>query len=230
MTARAALLVLAAAACGDMGKDPSLIDGPRVLAMRAVPRSVPTSGDVALEALVVGSTGAPEWSACATDWLPADALVCPAGAATLGSGSPLVADAATLQAAPNVAIALPDARPAVLRLATDSTSQPAFPHPEVTALVTDTGPLPATVAPGATLVLVPETTNPATTERVATFLATDGGIEPYRTITTDTAATRLTAATWTAPDTAGPVTLYVVVRDTAGGVGWRSAAIDVVAP
>ena len=36
-----------------------------------------------------------------------------------------------------------------------------------------------------------------------------------------------TTNTWTAPSTAGTVTLWVVLRDSRGGIGWKSYRVAV---
>ena len=57
------------------------------------------------------------------------------------------------------------------------------------------------------------------TMRLAWF-ATAGTIASDRTGREATDATTFSENTWTAPDTAGPVSLWIVLRDDRGGVGW----------
>ena len=61
-----------------------------------------------------------------------------------------------------------------------------------------------------------------------TFFATAGEISSLRS--TDTTATGQSAETWvewTAPDDAGPVQLWVVLRDGRGGVAWLARTVQV---
>lgn len=216
-TCRAAAL-LGVIGCGDMGAEPSLLDEPRVLALQATPRAIPTSGTVVLDALVHAGAGL-TWSACAAPWQPSVPLKCATGAIPLGVGAPItVAFPADLDTV-YVQLAVDGGTPAVLRL---TRSDDVSANPAVTALrVEDDSPLPGTLGVSKTLLVEAVAENPDGSELVTTYFTTGGKVDPWHTLA-------LGAATWTAPAEPGPVTLTAVVRDANGGVGWRSESVEVV--
>lgn len=59
------------------------------------------------------------------------------------------------------------------------------------------------------------------------WYATDGIFEDARTGRDADDPKRTSDNTWTAPDDAGPVTIWVVLRDDRGGTSWTTVAIDV---
>ena len=128
---------------------------------------------------------------------------------------------------------------ATLNLRT-SAGRPANLNPALDAVAADGAPLAAdgstAVRAGAKVRLSPvpaagaaEETANGPERLVFSFYATDGDIDSLRT-------TSLTAdgievdpeVDWTAPKTAGPVQLWVVVRDGRGGVGWLARTVQVV--
>lgn len=211
----------AVSACSDMGPDPSLLDGPRVLAIRASPRVIPDAGGlVTLEVLAYSATTA-SWQGCETPWQPADegaTLVCRSGPLLLGTGNPLTV---TLPASIDtlyVRVDAGEALPAVLRLTAGEDDRP---NPEVTAIrKADDGELPAALVAEEQLTLKAVATNPAGGDLVTTFYTTGGGVDPWRAVAPD-------GATLTAPTDPGAFDVIAVVRDTAGGVGWRRETLQV---
>lgn len=106
---RRALLTLGLAGCAPtFDADPAVIDGPRVLAVRATPAEAAPGETVALEALVVGAAAPPRWAWCTAPRPAAEARVAaagclegePAALQPLGAGAtltaPLPADACAL--------------------------------------------------------------------------------------------------------------------------------------
>ena len=223
-----AALGLVAAAC-DMGVvEPSLLDGPQILAARTTPRSAAAGEPIVLEALVRGDDATLTWRACAAPWQATgaygpdsdgDALTCPTDALSLGVGNPL---AVTLpEALDGVAWArldLEGAVPAVLEVG----AWPEEAHPEVTGILAAGGAeLPSAVGPGVELDLVLEATDPLGEGLTATWFTTAGAVEPWRTTGAGGPVLEVPV------DADGAIEVLAVVRDGAGGVGWASATIAV---
>ncbi len=212
-------------ACDDMGVDPSLLSGPRVLAIRAEPRVLPEAdapdAPVMLEALVHDATSF-DWQLCAAPWQGADngaSLACASGAVAIGTGNPMIFTPPDELDSFYVLLTAGEALPAVLRL-TRSADAP-LPNPEVTALQTEDGsPLPTSLTPEQALAIDVVATNPSETELVATLYTTGGGIDPWRSVLPS-------GSTITAPAEPGPFKVTAVVRDEAGGTGWRTETIEV---
>jgi hypothetical protein len=208
-----------------MGVDPSLLSGPRVLAIRAEPRVLPSAdapdAPVTLEALVHEGTTF-EWQLCAAPWQGTDSgasLACATGAVAMGSGNPITFTPPDDLDSFYVLLEAGEALPAVLRLTRSSDA--ALPNPEVTAIRKQDGSaLPKTVVAQEALSLEVTATNPADTELVATFFTTGGGFDPWRSVLPS-------GSTLTAPAEPGPFTITAVIRDTAGGVGWRTETLEV---
>lgn len=59
------------------------------------------------------------------------------------------------------------------------------------------------------------------------WYATTGGWDVARTGRSETDPARSSENTWTAPDTPGPATLWIVVRDDRGGIAWRQLHVRV---
>ena len=212
-------LAVAGAACADGGAQPWLLQGPRVLAIRADPVALPTGEPVVLEALAHATTEFTWWG-CSQPWIAQADPVCPSGALALGSGNPVTVDPPA--GAPALYVRL-DARgpsgraePAIVRLQAGATGR----NPLV-AIEQDSGAaVPATLAKAADIRLRPRVPGGSPTGAFTTFYATGGTFSPWRTVGSD-------ASRWQAPELPGPVTVTVIVRDGQGGVGWQSATVAV---
>jgi hypothetical protein len=211
---------LLTAACNMGPVEPSLLDGPRVLAVQSTPRSLVGGAPHAITALLWEVPGPLAWQTCPAPWIPGEAITCPTDPVPVGSENPL-----TLVAPPGV-------ERLWLRLDADAaaglppTIRPLgdfgdAPNPTVVSLQTPEGPLPATLRAGATLQLRAVLTDPLGEGLVTNFFTTGGLFEPWRT--RDDGLTTLEA-----PATPGPLTLIAVTRDAATGVGWLQVTLDVV--
>ena len=232
MTTRSPLLPLIAlvaglAGCDDMATEPSMLDAPRFLAVRATPPALAPAADVTLEALT-WEIDTVRWDACPTPWAPTSPLSCAAGAVPLGVGNPITftpPDGLAQLWIKAEADGAPDVLPMIATLATDGPAA----NPTILGVAPAEGALPAAVAPGATLplraLLGPATPVPdgADPRRVVSFYTSAGAFDPYRTF--DDGETALLA-----PDAPTTAELRVVVRDAAGGTGWYATTIAVEAP
>lgn len=63
---------------------------------------------------------------------------------------------------------------------------------------------------------------------MATFFTTAGRLDAASNGRAADDETTQVRNRWTAPDTPGPATVWVVARDDRGAVSWRELAIDVV--
>lgn len=214
------IVAVAAVGCADSGAQPSLLEGPRVLAIRADPVALPAEGPVVLEALAHATTEF-TWRGCVLPWTAQTDPVCLGGELALGTGNPVTIDPPASLSALHVRL---DARgpkgvaePAILRLQAGAKGV----NPTVELETASGVALPDGVAKGGTVRLRPRVAGGALADGVNTFFATTGEFSPWHTLGSD-------ASTWTVPGLPGPATVTVVVRDGAGGVGWRSAAIEVL--
>lgn len=218
-----AAAALALTACGDMPVEPSLLEGPRILAIKATPRTLMPGGEHQLELLAHDvPADALSWRACPAPWVPEGAdLVCPTSASTtgldLGSGTTLT------MAAPEDVDAwwlLVDAgeltTPAVLELSTGEAAD----HPSIDGIEA-VGADGLSVPAGGTLDLRAVMSNRLGRGKLLTSFFTQAGLfEPWRTF--DGAPT-----TFEAPEEPGAVEILVVIRDESAGVDWRAATIEV---
>jgi len=224
-----ALLALAtlAAACDDMATEPSMLDAPRLLALRATPPNLASGGEVVLEALTWDIADV-RWEACATAWAPTSPLSCPTGALALGAGNPLTValpEGATALWIKAEAVEAPEVLPAIVALSSDGPTE----NPTLAGLVDADGAPLGAVAPGAEVALhavlgaptaVPDGADP---RRVVSYFTSAGAFDPFRAF--DEGLT-----TFLAPDAPATAEVRVVVRDAAGGTGWYATTLAVEAP
>lgn len=209
----------AATACQSDGSRPSLLDAPRVLAVRMEPVALPSGATGTVEVLAHDVTGV-VWQGCATPWTAQAEPACRTGAWPLGTGAkltvPVPAGLTTLHLRVDAHGPSGQAQPAIARWS----AQAAGSNPEV---------LVAAVAPTVGLLAAPvsgqlamrgSTPGGASASATHTWFATAGEFLPWRT-------RGESATTWSAPTVAGPVTLVCVSRDGLGGVGWHQWSLDV---
>jgi hypothetical protein len=213
------ILAMVGVACADSGAQPWLLEGPRVLAIRAEPVALPKGEPVVLEALAHAVTQF-TWRGCVLPWVPEVDPICPSGAVALGSGNPVTIDPPAGATVLHVRLDArsPDgsAEPAILRLQAGAKGS----NLSVTLQQEGGEALPDRVTKTATLKLRSSVPGGAPAGAFNTFYATGGDFAPWRTLGSD-------ASSWQAPDLAGPVTVTVIVRDGQGGVGWQRATLTV---
>lgn len=215
-------LLLAVAACDDMGAEPSMLDAPRFLAIRATPGALAPGGELTLEALG-WQVDAVTWAACATAWAPTDPPSCPTGELALGTGNPLTV-AAPADLDPLWVRATAAAPEGVLPIVRALGSDARADNPEVLALDDGDGPLPAAVATGAEQTVRARLSAPVgDDERVVSYYTSAGSFTPFRLYGEG-------PTTLTAPDAAAEATIIAVVRDAVGGTGWLTTTLRVGAP
>jgi len=222
LLAAAVSFVFLYSACDDMGAEPSMLDAPRFLAVRATPGALTPGESLTVEALGWQIDGV-SWTGCATAFAPTDPPSCPAGPIALGEGNPLTfvapADVDPLWVRAD-ATSPTGVLPIIRAFASDAPAD----NPEVTAIEAADGPLPASIAPAteqsvrARLTLVD-----AETEPIVSYYTSTGSFEPFRLY--GEGETTLTAGA-----AATEATIIAVVRDDAGGTGWLSTTLRVEAP
>lgn len=216
----AMIVAATAVACAASGARPSLLQGPRVLAIRADPVALPAQGPVVLEALTHAATEF-KWRGCVLPWSAATDPVCPGGELALGTGNPVTIDPPANLSVLHVRL---DSRgpagvaePAILRLQAGAKGV----NPVVELELATGLALPAGVVKAGSVRLRSRVAGGVLADGVNTFFATAGEFSPWHTLRAD-------VSTWAVPGLPGAATLTVVVRDGAGGVGWRSAAVEVL--
>lgn len=214
------LVALLAAGCNMGPVEPSLLDGPRVLAVQSTPRSLIAGQAHEITALVWDVDEPLTWQTCPAPWIPGETITCPTDPIPAGSGNPLTLLAPAgleklwLRLDAGEASGLP---PTIRPLGAFGDA----PNPTVVALATPDGPLPTSIKAGATLQLRAVLADPVGEGLVTNFFTTGGLFEPWRT--RDDGLTTLEA-----PTTPGPLTLIAVTRDAAAGVGWLEVTLEVV--
>ncbi|TNF25456.1 MAG: hypothetical protein EP329_23065 [Deltaproteobacteria bacterium] len=217
----AAFLALVATGCDDMGAEPSMLDEPRFLAVRATPGALTPGGPLTLEALAWEVDGV-TWTGCATAFAPTDPPSCPTGALPIGEGNPL-----TLTAPEGVdplwvraeATAAADVLPIVRAVRSGAPTD----NPVISAIEGADGPLPASLAPGATLALRARLDVTEPDAHIVSYYTSAGSFEPFRLYGEG-------VTTLTAPAAPGEATVIAVVRDPDGGTDWLSTTLTVGAP
>lgn len=209
----------AATACQADDSRPSLLDTPRVLAVRTDPVALPAGGVGVVEVLAHDATQV-QWRGCATPWTADADPACRTGAWPLGAGA-------------SVNVAVPAGLGTLyLRIDANGPNGPAPPavarwsafasgtnHPvQVTAV--ETGQLLDAASAGGRLVLRAASATAANVEQTRTWYATAGDFLPWRT-------RGATPTTWSAPAQAGKAVLVCVSRDGLGGVGWSKWDLNV---
>lgn len=206
------LCATASAGCNDGPVEPSLVVGPRVLAVRQV-------GDddrVVVEALAPYATEF-LWSACPAPFLPGLEPTCPVPVQTLDGTNPLVLDASVagsgLWLRLDARSAEESALPTVVRLRPDI---PAAAESTVLAVDGTAGPFSTRIGQELLFVVEPP---PADNDTV-TWFTSGGRFTTWRTRGATTSAL-------TAPETAGAVTVWVVLRTVSGSVSWAETSVEV---
>ena len=218
---------LTLAACEMAAAD--VLEGPRLLGVRATPAAFVPGEAVTVEALAWDLAGEDlVWSACPVAWAATDPITCPAGdALPLGEGNPLTftPPVASPRTGWWLLVEGPGAIPAGRRLDPEPDGEATILNPPAFALTRGEDPA---GAPGA-LTLTPSfedpdppTAPPLDPSRVViSWYVTAGTLEPARTV-------GLAPATFTPPDggAEAPVTIVAVARDVDGGTTWSSTTLE----
>lgn len=211
--ATALSMIAVTQACDDMGPEPSLLDEPRVLAIRGEANGT----DIRVEALT-WQTPALTWTGCTSPWLPDKTPLCPSQTVDHGAGNPVIITPTS--DTDRLYLRLDGgAVTAVTTLSTDPLPE----HPDTPVVEADGAPLSSTVAAGAQLsvrTLVTIAGQPITEESVTTWFVSAGRVEPWRSLGSAT-------STFEVPSEPGPVTLIAVVRTESGGVAWVQSELAV---
>lgn len=227
-TALAALAVLISAGCDDMLTEASVLDAPRVLAVRATPAALAPGEPLELEALTWRVTDL-TWAACAAPWTPTSPPSCPTGAIPLGDANPLAVTAPEdLDRLWVLVTGAPEdaggdeltVLPAIRELSVASAAE----NPTLLGLETEAGePLPDAIPAASDLTLRARLAgDPTDPPRVVTFYTSAGTFSPFRTF--ETASTTLTSAEAADPD----AVIVAVLRDPTGGIDWLTLPLAVL--
>jgi hypothetical protein len=214
--------------CNEMDRDPSLLEGPRILAVQMDPRAFTPGTEHTLTALTY-NLEAPLWSACPTPFVPDDTVSCPVeipnmDLSALGSGLSislsLPAEIPVTQLWVKLRAEDETILPVVFRLEQDAGEA----NPRVTDVTDDEGTtLNGTeIKIGTTIEVHPILEDPIETGRLtATFFTNQGSFDPHKTFDG-------VASSFKAPDEPGPVQWIILVRDGDEAVGWAKFEVEVV--
>ncbi len=206
------------AGCDDGPAEPSLLDAPRVLAIRGEPAALVEGEDITIEAIGF-ELGAIEWDACPAPFVPGFPATCPIAPIPVGSGNPVTVQVPAGVSEVWVRATVEGALTTIRRFGSEGPAT----NPEIAALVDDDGaPLP-TLAPGAEQPVRADLVGEAGDERrVVTFYSTLGGFDPFRRFEEESSLLLI-------PEDAEPgeVTLIAIVRDADGGVGALQTVVEV---
>ena len=220
MSARRCVLILSLglfAGCNDMPTEPSLLDGPRFLAIQSEPRGLYPGTDQTLFAIGHELTEPLTWSVCDQPWVPAEVPLCPSVARELPATNP------TQVSVPEGASALyvlAESEGAISAVLTMASTAPA-PHPAIVSVQSEGEAMPQSVVAGGTLSLEAILDDPlGGGDLVTSWFVTDGRFVPWRTVDSDVTTLEL-------PATEGTLKIVAIVRDRQGGVGSFETTLDV---
>ena len=197
-------------ACGDMGKEPSTLQTPQILAAHANPRLVDYGSTVTLEAVTHGVDSL-EWYACFAPYIPDGDPRCATepdfAEIELGQGATVELTIPSEDAVSAFGVELPavyirlvasgDDREQIA-IATIPLGQ-AQAHPAITAFTDDEGNSPPSdIAAGSELVLIPELVLDTTDDVLVTWFIEGGEASPFRTKNDE-------SVTITVPDEPAPI-------------------------
>lgn len=240
IAASMAALCLTSTACGDGPVEPSLLEQPRVLAVRVEGGALKPGEDATVEALLFGvNPDSLAWRLCLGPWIPPnpdigyDDLTCSFGETPLGGDNPLTVPVPNeIEQLGGVWLALdgdgdtPAATPILTTIFSVGTAGPAVQanHFVASAQNAEGASIgePTTVVAGTDLSINAVLDASHDPRAVVNWYTTGGLFEPFRTFGTD-------VSVLTAPETAGEITIYAVLRNPDNGVAWYMTTVQVTA-
>ena len=220
------LALLCLVGCDEMTDDPSLLEGPRILAVKMEPRILTPGVEHTLTALT-HDLGAVTWNACITPFIPDADLTCPVPI----PNDPLQAVEPTL----SLPLFIPEGIPVTdLWLKLSSSDTAVLPgvfrigqatgdeNPSVTAVSDPDGNPITTLQVGSSTSITPTVLDPLETNRLTiSYFTTHGSFASHRTLDGN-------PSVFEAPAEPATVEWTIIVRDGEEGVGWGRFQVEVV--